>query len=124
MSTSGAASWSNYVPTGILLIAIIGGFWQLADPRAELRDIKTNYLSLREHDEFVRRFTADIARIERENREQDSQLVTKGQFDLHDKNDEKTYQLMVSRLAAMQAQIDLLMNRSLIQPPPNATRSN
>src|SRR4051812_45038458 len=48
-----------------LLIAIMAGFWSLADPRGEIKSIRDNYLSLREHNVFAERLQQDIARIDK-----------------------------------------------------------
>lgn len=39
------------ISTILVLIAIVGGFWSLADPRTELRIIREGYLTLREFEQ-------------------------------------------------------------------------
>lgn len=61
-------NFSSYLPiiisTAVVMLTIVGGFWSLADPRAELKNIRDNYLSIREHEEFVRRFDRDVERLD------------------------------------------------------------
>jgi len=75
--------------------AVVGAFWSLADPRAEVRAIRENYLTLREHEEFVRRFNSDIARIEGENRTQISRTEV-----------ETVWKRRAAELAEMHKQLD------------------
>lgn len=84
--------------------------------------ILSGYLTIREHNEFVTRYTQDVKRIEDTNREQSKQLANKVQVDEHAKTDAAMMGALHNRLNAMQAQIDLLIHRSLIQPPPNVSR--
>ncbi len=108
--------------TGILAMAIIGAFWGLADPRGEIRDIKGSFLSIREHEEFVRRFTSDISRVEIVNAKQTSTMVTKDEMSAHLHADEVVIATMQKRMDRIQAEVDQLTQRSLIQPPPNVSR--
>src|SRR5512143_29950 len=81
--------WQMVLSAAIALgLALLAAFWALADPRQEIKDIKTNYLTLREHEEFVKRFTADIGRIEQTNRDQALQLATKVEVTEHSRTDE------------------------------------
>lgn len=84
--------WQIIVSAAVLLaLALIGAFWSLADPRADIKaiqtDIITHYLTIREHLEFRERVAQDIKRVEDENRLQNSTTLTKEQFrtwaDLH-----------------------------------------
>lgn len=59
-----------------LLIAMFTGFWSLADPRSELKNIRDTYLSLREHNEFASRVQLDVARVDKVNNEQWRELLT------------------------------------------------
>jgi hypothetical protein len=107
---------SAMIATGLALLA---AFWALADPRADIKEIKNNYLTLREHDEFVRRFTSDINRVEQTNREQAGEMARKVEVESHDRADADMRTAQDRRLDQMQRQIDLLLARSLIEPPPN-----
>ncbi len=60
------------ISTIVVLLTIMGGFWSLADPRSELKNIRENYLTIREHQEFQNRVTRDILRLESENQLQAS----------------------------------------------------
>ncbi len=60
------------ISTVVVVLTIIGGFWSLADPRTELKAIRDNYLTIREHQEFQNRVTRDIQRLEAENQVQAS----------------------------------------------------
>lgn len=51
-------------------LAVLAAFWQLSDPRNEIKNIREGYLSVREHNEFAARIAADIKRLEDENRRQ------------------------------------------------------
>lgn len=51
-------------------LAVLAAFWQLSDPRSEIKTIREGYLSVREHNEFAARIAADIKRLEDENRRQ------------------------------------------------------
>ena len=114
--------WQSFISTGVLLVAIIGGFWSVADPRSELRDIKTSYLTLREFEGFVRRFETDITRVETASRQQISDVAKKADLDaVRDANSLVAHNLE-GRLDQMQREIDLLVSRSLIQPPPNVQK--
>lgn len=63
---------TQIVATGVVTIglAILAAFWAYADPRAEIRSIKDNYLTVREHQEFQTRVARDITRLEQENKHQ------------------------------------------------------
>lgn len=50
--------------------AVVAAFWSLADPRSDIANIRTNYLTLREHAAFEVRVARDIARLEDENKRQ------------------------------------------------------
>ena len=115
-------SWSIVASTMVLLIAIVGGFWQLADPRADIKDIKSQYLSLREHEEFVRRFQADVSRVEKVNTEQSRNMATKSELAAQLHANEMVNATLMKRIDAMQATIDMLIQRSMVQPPPNVSR--
>src|SRR4051812_38179868 len=58
-----------------LLIAMFTGFWSLADPRGELKNIRENYLTLREHIEFASRLQLDTVRLDKVNNEQWRELL-------------------------------------------------
>jgi hypothetical protein len=118
------AWWQTIAPTVILLIAIVAGFWQLADPRADIKDIRLSYLSLREHEEFVRRFQSDIARIETEQRDQNHLMATKTEMTAQLHAAEQVTSMIQKRIDDLQHQVDLLVQRSLIQPPPNVSQPN
>lgn len=64
------------ISTVVVMLTIAGGFWSLADTRPDLKDIRINYLTLREHEEFVTRFNKDIQRLESENQRQNDQFQT------------------------------------------------
>jgi hypothetical protein len=120
----GSSILSNWSQTIVVLGAIAAGFWQLADPRQDIKDTKANfnnYLTLREHEEFVRRFTSDITRIESVNLIQTRAMVTKSEAEAHAKADAAQSHAVELRLDAMQRQLDLLIQRSLA-PNPNGTR--
>lgn len=104
-------NWQMVLGAVGLVLAIMGGLWSITDPRGDIKDIRTNYLSLREHEEFVRRFNSDLGKVESTARE----MPRRAEVDAHMKQ-------LGDRLTAMQAQIDLLISRSLIQPPPNASK--
>jgi hypothetical protein len=115
---------NNIVQIGIsaaiaLGLALITAFWSLADPRAEIKDIKSTYLTLREHEEFVTRFNADLTRAESNDRIAQQQMARKVDLDAHDRADDQFRTATRDRLDQMQRQIDLLISRSLIEPPPN-----
>ena len=92
----------------IVILAIIGVVWGLADPRSEIKEIKTNYLTLREHEEFVRRFNSDILRLQNEQSEMDKVIPRK-----------EDVAALQRELDSVHRQISLLIGRSLIEPPPN-----
>jgi hypothetical protein len=62
-------------------LAVLGAFWQLSDPRFEIRDIKSNYLTIREHQEFQARLDRDIKRLETMEADQNANFVTKREMD-------------------------------------------
>ena len=95
----------------IIAITVVGAIWRLADPRSDITSIKANYLSLREHEEFVSRFKADIQRLEADLR--DEQRTSVHHSDLEAIRD---------RFVLIQHQLDLLIERSLVEPPPTAGR--
>ena len=112
--------WHIGISAAIALgLALLAAFWALADPRADIKEIKNNYLTLREHEEFVRRFTADLARVEQDNRLQNSEMATRSEVVAHAHADDAIREEQSRRLDQMQKQIDLLMSRTLIEPPPN-----
>jgi len=65
----------SLIGTGI--IGVLAAFWQLSDPRADIKSIRDTYLTLREHTEFAQRFTRDVARLEEEQRAQNVSIDTK-----------------------------------------------
>lgn len=92
---NGAATQSSnylgFINSGAiaLIVAVLAGFWSLADPRSDLKNIRDTYLSLREHNEFTARVLLDVTRIEKVNAEQWNDLLTlrewnvwKGQNDI------------------------------------------
>jgi hypothetical protein len=101
---------------------MVGGFWSLADPRSEIRDIKSNYLTLREHESFVRRFEADVTRVEQNSRQEILDVAKKADLEAVREANGLVAKNLEKRLDLMQSQIDLLLARSLIQPPPNVQR--
>lgn len=72
--------WQIIVVTLVPLIAVVGGFWSLADPRTDIRQIKLDYLTLREHLEFAQRATKDIERLQSENVAQQQSLISVREF--------------------------------------------
>lgn len=114
--------WQIIVSVALAVgIGLIGMFWSLADPRSDIKDIKNNYVTLREHNDLVTRMTDGFRRLEAESVEQRKELATKVETESHAHTDDATRAALVGRLDAMQRQIDLLISRSLIQPPPNAS---
>ncbi len=67
--------WASIISTIIALVAVVGGFWSLADPRADIKDIRQSFLTLREHAEFVSRFDRDLLRIESDHRRFQEDLI-------------------------------------------------
>lgn len=115
--------WQVIVSAALVLgLAIIAAFWALADPRADIRDIKSSYTTLREHNDLITRMDSNFKRIEENNRTVASQLASKVQVEEHNHADDAARSALIGRLDAMQRQIDLLISRSLIQPPPNVSR--
>ncbi len=54
------------ISTMLLLFAIIGAFWSVADPRKDLDQIRKNYLTVREHEQFVMQSEKDSNRLDRQ----------------------------------------------------------
>jgi hypothetical protein len=102
-----------YITGGILLVTMIGGFWSLADPRNDIRDIKTSYLTLREFEGFVRRFETDVTRVETASRQQISDVAKKADLDAVKDANALTASNLEKRLDLQQRTIDLLLERSL-----------
>jgi len=66
-------------------LAVLGAFWQLSDPRSEIKrlneDLHSNYLTIREHQEFQARIAKDISRLEAEQILQNQSLVQRSEAD-------------------------------------------
>ena len=92
-------------------LAVLAAFWQLSVPRNDIKtlrdDLRNNYLTIREHEEFIRRVTADLVRVEQENRDQNEHNATKAQLENHEKSDEMLSHERDKRLEQMQRQIDI-----------------
>lgn len=65
-------------------LAVLGAFYTLIDPRGDIKrltdDLHSNYLTIREHNEFQVRVARDILRVEEENARQNQNAVTNGTF--------------------------------------------
>lgn len=84
--------WQVVIATISAVFLLVAGFWYLADPRqaiaelrsfftAEIKDIRGNYLSIREHEAFITRHTNDIQRVEKENADERKELVSRREFE-------------------------------------------
>jgi len=71
MAGKSSSIFQIVISAGIALsLALLAAFWALADPRAEIKNIRENFLTIREHNEFQARVKSDISRLEDENRHQ------------------------------------------------------
>ncbi len=70
--------WGLVAPAVIAtVVSLVAAFWSLADPRNEIRRIETDYLQIREHNEFRDRVRQDLERIEQENVRQNKVGLTR-----------------------------------------------
>lgn len=51
----------------VLALALVAAFWALADPRSEIKSIRENFLTIREHNEYRDAVKEDLRRIEQNN---------------------------------------------------------
>lgn len=75
-----AVWWQLIVLTIGPMIAIGAGFWSLADPRSELRQIKLDYLTIREHMEFATRTSKDIEHLQQDSIAQAERFLSTREF--------------------------------------------
>jgi uncharacterized phage infection (PIP) family protein YhgE len=99
---------SGWPPSGLtnslfLAIAVVGGFWALADPRGDIAGIKSNYLTIREHDEFKGSMAVEISRLDTEITRVEDEDVTKTDASL-------AKSAVDNRTADIQRQIDEIVN--------------
>lgn len=63
--SGGPVVWQVAVSAAIAVgMAALTAFWSMADPRSEIKEIKSSYLSLREHNEYRSGVRRDIDRLD------------------------------------------------------------
>ena len=82
----------------VVSLAVLGAFWQLSDPRGDIKDIRANYLTVREHNEFTTRIARDVARIEEENNRQNARMLAAETFQAWEKENAATVAEINKRL--------------------------
>src|SRR3954470_20279614 len=87
-----------------LIVAMLAGFWSLADPRGDLRSIRDTYLTLREHNEFAGRLLLDATRNDKVNENQWRELLTVREWNLWRAQNDMT-------IAMLQKHLEGVINR-------------
>lgn len=101
-----AIGWQIVITTGIgFMGAVLLAFWQLADPRAEiktLRDLVNNqYLTIREHVEFSAKVQRDLDRLSAEQTRQ----VSTDAFNAWKIEHDAAHKDLQKRIEALQLQL-------------------
>lgn len=99
---------SSVIAVGVAMLSV---FWSLADPRADIKALRaefTNYLTIREHNEFRERVHQDRLRLEQQNERQVGREEFLGWARAHEDRDREVVSSLRREIDGLQKQVDHL----------------